>query len=291
MSGVSHIEQLNSQITTLSETEAAAGSIDIAVEKLRVTDQGLISVSSLGQGDAGNLTIMADQIRLTDSGSLQAEVVAGSQGNIILMADSLLFMRRGALISTNATNEATGGEITIEAPVVLGLDNSDIVANAVQGDGGNISITTQALLGLEFRDFLTPENDITASSQFGLDGIVQIDTPDLEPNQGLIELPSDVTDPSNQISTGCLVAADNSLTVSGRSGLPDSPDIPNSSEVWEDWRPLETEARSATRSMPIENASLTEATDIVIAANGQVEFIAQSETLMAPNQMSCGGRS
>ncbi|ESA36004.1 filamentous hemagglutinin family outer membrane protein [Leptolyngbya sp. Heron Island J] len=281
----------SSQISAISNSAFPAGNIDITVEELRVEDEGLISVSSLGLGDASNLTIVADQILLRDGGMLQAEVAAGNQGNIFLNADSLLFMDGGALISTNATNQATGGNITIESPVILGLNNSDIVANAVQGDGGNIEITTQALLGLKFRDFLTPKSDITASSQFGLDGIVQIDTSTLEPNQGLAELPSDVADPSNQIFTGCLVAADSSLTVSGRSSLPDSPNIPNSSAVWEDWRPLETEEGTATLSKPVENAPLTEATNVVIAANGHVEFVSPSETLMNPNQLSCGGRS
>lgn len=281
----------SSQISAISNTAFPAGNIDITVEKLRVEDEGLISVSSLGLGDASNLTIMADQILLRDGGMLQAEVAAGNQGDIFLSANSLLFMDRGTLISTNATNQATGGNITIESPVILGLDNSDIVANAVQGDGGNIEITTQALLGLKFRDFLTPESDITANSRFGVDGIVQIDTSALEPNQGLVELPSDVTDLSNQISTGCLVAADNSLTVSGHSGLPDSPVFLNSSAVWEDWRPLETEARSTTLLTAVENALLTEATNVVIAANGQVEFVAQSASLVSPNQMSCGRAS
>ena len=162
---------VSSQISAISNSAFPAGNIDIIVEKLRVEDEGLISVSSLGRGDASILTIMADQILLIDNGMLQAEAAAGNQGNIFLSADSLLFMRREALISTNATNQATGGNITIKSPIILGLDNSDIVANAVQGDGGNIEITTQALLGLEFRNFLTPESDITASSEFGVNGV------------------------------------------------------------------------------------------------------------------------
>lgn len=293
VSGVSNVGERNSQIEAFSTTEFDAGTIDIAVEELRVTDQGLISVSSRGQGDAGNLAIRADQIWLTDGGALQSEVAAGSQGNIILNADSLLFLRQGALISTNATNGATGGNITLTAPVILGLDNSDIVANAVQGDGGNIDITTQALLGLQFRDFLTPENDITASSQAGIDGIVQIQTPDFDPSQGTVELPSDLTDPSHQISTGCLVATNNSFVVSGGGSLPDTPRNLNSSSVWEDLRPLETDSNvnSATLSTPGSYTPLIEATEMSIAADGLVELVARSETGGSPNQISCGGRS
>jgi large exoprotein involved in heme utilization and adhesion len=32
-----------------------------------------------------------------------------------------------------------GGNITINAPVIAGFENSDIIANAVQGNGGNIT--------------------------------------------------------------------------------------------------------------------------------------------------------
>lgn len=276
--GVSQIGERHSRIVAFSETEFDAGSIDITVEKLQVTDQGRINVSSLGQGDASDLTIRADQVWLTDGGSLQAEVAAGRQGNIILTVDNLLFLRRGGFISTNATNGATGGNITIATPVILGLDNSDIVANAVQGDGGNIAISTKVLLGLQFRDALTLENDITASSQAGVDGIVQIKTPDLDLSQGSVELSSELNDPSNQISTKCLAAADNSFVVSGRGGLPESPENLDSSRIWEDLRPLETndQASSVTISMANSYTPLVEATDMRIATNGQVELVAST---------------
>ncbi|MBE9067583.1 S-layer family protein [Leptolyngbya cf. ectocarpi LEGE 11479] len=294
VSGVSNIGEYHSRIAAFSETDFDAGTIDITAEQLQVTDQGRISVSSLGQGDASELTIRADQIWLTDGGALQAESAAGSQGNIVLNADSLLFLQRGGLISTNATNGATGGNITIEAPVILGLGNSDIVANAVQGDGGNIDITTQALLGLQFRDFLTPDNDITASSQAGVNGIVQIKTPDLDPNQGTVELPSNLTDPSNQISTGCLMAANNSFVVSGRGSLPDGPSSLDSTTMWEDLRPLETEAavRVSTVPAPSLNIPLTEATGMMMDTHGQVTLVASTTpSSNAQNRVSCGSRT
>jgi large exoprotein involved in heme utilization and adhesion len=52
--------------------------------------------------------------------------------------------------------------------------DSDIIANAVKGKGGNIQINTQSIFGLKYRDQFTPNNDITASSQFGINGNVQV---------------------------------------------------------------------------------------------------------------------
>ena len=60
-----------------------------------------------------------------------------------------------------------GGNITIGTDTLLGIDNSDITANAVEGDGGNITITADAIVGFAERAELTPLSDITASSDFG----------------------------------------------------------------------------------------------------------------------------
>ena len=215
-----------------------------------------------------------------------------------LTLGDLLLLRNGSEISTTAGIAGTGGDggdisVTLADGLIMALpdENSDITANAFEGDGGNIRITADGIVGLEFRPELTPLSDITASSEFGVNGVVQLDTPDLEPNQGLVELPVELIDPSSQIATDCLAATDNSLTLSGRGGLPDSPDAPNSSAVWEDWRPLETEMSAAPLSSSLATAPLVEATAVLVATNGQVKFVAQSENLMSPHQMSCGGRS
>ena len=50
------------------------------------------------------------------------------------------------------------------------------IANANQGNGGNIDITTQNIFGLVFREKKTPKSDITASSKFGLNGEVTVES-------------------------------------------------------------------------------------------------------------------
>jgi len=65
-------------------------------------------------------------------------------------------------------------------------ENSDITANAFQGNGGNINISTNTIFGLKFRSQLTPLSDITASSQFGLSGQVTINRLDIDPSKGLL---------------------------------------------------------------------------------------------------------
>ena len=142
------------------------GSIELNSPNISIDQQAEISTSSQGIGDAGNIRISAYSVIL-NAGGLTAESRSGNQGNIIINTSNNLILRNGSLITTNATGTSSGGNILINAPVIVGLENSDIVANAIQGRGGNIQITTESIFGLKYRSQLTPENDITASSKFG----------------------------------------------------------------------------------------------------------------------------
>ena len=276
--------------------EGDAGDLRImATQTVSVVNFSEIAVSARGRGNAGDLEISAENILLDQEGRIRADANGGNEGNIKLVANEALVLRRGSSITTNATGTATGGNIDITSPVIVAIpaENSDIVANAVEGNGGSIQITTTGIFGLEFRPEPTPLSDITASSQFGVDGIVQISTPDLEPNQGTVKLPSTLADPSNQITTGCLATADHSFTVSGRAGLPETPANLANSALWEDWRPLEIEENVGTATIPriVSSIPLREATDVVITASGQVELVVQSESYVSLNQQGCGARS
>ncbi|MHC5731332.1 MAG: filamentous hemagglutinin, partial [Nostoc sp.] len=113
------------------------------------------------------------------------------------------------------------------------------IANAFNGNGGNINITTQGIFGLKYRDRLTRESDITASSQFGVSGTVQVNTIGIDPNSGLVELPANVTDPSQQIATGCAGSEGSSFVATGRGGIPKNPTEQVTRDVY-DGLPLRT---------------------------------------------------
>ncbi|MHC5827249.1 MAG: filamentous hemagglutinin, partial [Nostoc sp.] len=164
---------------------------------------GTVGVTSQGSGNGGSLKITANTIRLDRQGSIQAQTESGNGGNINLQVGKLLLLRHNSAIAATAGGNGNGGNININAPIIAGLENSDIIANAFNGNGGNINITTQGIFGLKYRDRLTRESDITASSQFGVSGTVQVNTIGIDPNSGLVELPANVTDPSQQIATGC----------------------------------------------------------------------------------------
>jgi filamentous hemagglutinin family protein len=257
-----------------------AGGINITTDRLFVHDQSGITAGNIGPSNGGTLAVNANTIFLDQGGTLNASTRSGEGGNIVLQGNALI-MRYDSLISTNSAGTGNGGNITLNIPVIAGFENSDIVANAVQGNGGNITITTQGIFGLEFRPQLTPENDITASSQFGVNGTVEINEFSLDPATGIVELPEGLADASDQIAQGCAADGDSSFVATGRGGIPPSANERLSSDLtWGDTRDLSEflgaapSGPAATGSVPAQPPGLTEINAWRINANGQVELLA-----------------
>ncbi|WP_448564793.1 two-partner secretion domain-containing protein [Trichothermofontia sp.] len=216
-----------------------AGSLTARTGTLRVENGAQISVSDTsGFSSAGDLTITADSIRLNQNASLRAETSAGTQGDITLRSQDVQ-LRRNSNITTNAIGTATGGNITIDTGVLTALENSDITANAQESFGGRVIINAQGIFGTEFRTQATPESDITATSELGpaFSGIVELQTPDIDPSQGLVELPENVVDPAALIAANaCVQGQESEFVITGRGGLPPTPQEPlaqgEQSTVW-----------------------------------------------------------
>jgi filamentous hemagglutinin family protein len=277
-----------SQITAatnpvLGRSTGAAGSIQMNANQLTVKDGAEISVSGQQLGEAGNLRINTGVLRLDNQASLRADVRSGSEGNITITANDLI-MRRGSQITTNAGNNANGGNITINAAVIAGFENSDIVANAVRGSGGNIQITTQGIFGLKFRPQLTPENDITASSQFGVNGSVQVNNVGVDPNSGLSELPTELVDASQQVASQCAAKTGSRFVLTGRGGiLQDPTQASQTYHPWQDLRHLPIASKPSaigplSKTDPAPPALLEATTWQQHPQTGQIELIAAQAT-------------
>ncbi|HLO49470.1 MAG TPA: S-layer family protein, partial [Kamptonema sp.] len=213
-----------------------AGDLIIKTRQLTVSNGAEIGVRGTGTGRAGNLEIDANSIRLNNQGTISAATASGGGGDILLKADSVQ-LRRGSNITTNA-GSADGGNITLDAGSLAALENSDITANAIAGTGGRVVINTQGVFGIAFRPTQTTQSDITATSDLGaqFSGTVVINTPDINPSSGLVELPSDVLDAANLTVQGCGSDRGNSFVVTGRGGLPPSPfDALSSDAVVVNW--------------------------------------------------------
>ena len=269
------------------------GNLVINTSRLQITDGGNVGVEHQGIGNAGNLYINADTIFLNRAGSITAATKSGEGGSINLQAKTLV-MRHGSNVTATAGGTGNGGNILINAPIILGLENSDIVANAVKGWGGNIQITTQGIFGLKYRPQLTPENDITASSEFGVNGIVDIGIVGIDPNAGLITLPVSLLDPSQQVAQSCAAQPDSSFTITGRGGMPDNPISQFSSHrPWADLRSLTLAHHPITPTPPTLTAEhpLVEAVGWRRNREGQIELFAATQAVTVSPTLSatCAG--
>ncbi|MEH2414214.1 S-layer family protein [Nostoc sp.] len=267
-----------------------AGSLTINTPSLRITDGAYISVKNDGPGNAGDLQVNANSIFLDNQGAITASTVSGNGGNVRLNLLSSLLMRHHSLISATAAGNGNGGNLSINAPVIVGLENSDIIANAVQGQGGNINISTQGLFGLKLGDRLTRENDITASSEFGINGTVDINNFGIDPNSGLVELPENITDPSQQITTGCAGGEGSRFVATGRGGIPQNPtEEIGSGRTWSDIRDISAYRKTGevTAQIPLSPEVLVQATSWHRNAQGKIELVADKPSTQVQQPLTC----
>jgi filamentous hemagglutinin family protein len=210
-----------------------SGSVRINTPRLRVTDEAQITVRNDGMGSAGRLIINARSIFLDNKGALTA--VSGASGereneaSITLNVRDSLRLRRNSLISAEARGEQIGGNIIINAGAIAAVpeENSDITARAPQGTGGRVTINARGIFGLQVRPSLSPESDITAEGKTAeLNGTVQVNTPDINLQDDLIQLNGTFVNTEQAIASSCLARRNTqqgSFTVTGTGGLPHTP--------------------------------------------------------------------
>ncbi|MDZ8186255.1 MAG: S-layer family protein [Nostoc sp. ChiSLP02] len=273
------------------------GDLRINTRELLIRDGANVSASTFdAKGKAGDITVNANSIVLNNAGEINANTTGGG-GNIIVNSP-LLLLRRGSSITTNASGDnISGGNITIDAKngfiIAVPLENSDIRADSANFRGGNIIIKNIAgIFGIQSRKEPSPNSDITAKGATpDLIGNIEITLPDLDPTQGLVELPINLVDASNQISTACTPGTrqfQNTFVATGRGGLPMSPTEPlqdsSTVSVWVKLRPksenlanitpvpqpTEVSATSIAATIPI-----VEASGWVIDRKGNIELVAQ----------------
>lgn len=273
-----------------------AGNLNID-GNLTIQNQARVSVASRGLGQAGNLKLTSGSIKLDNGSSITAASGEGSGGNIQLQAQDLLLQGNSEI---TAKSGGDGGNLTIDTDLLVATENSTLKADAVLGKGGNVRIKAEGLYISP-----SPDSQITATSERGtrFNGVVEINTPDLEFNSALASLPAEVVDVSGLVAAGCpgLVGeAASQFVVIGRGGLPPTPreafgsesplvDLGTSVSSQKN-RPIASTANNSLSAAP---APLVEAQGWVISDKGQVILTASAPTVIPrPRQMpiSCQNR-
>ena len=274
----------SAEVNSNTQNIGKAGEINFNVADSFDLKSASINTNTSGEANGGKIYISAKKLQMQDASIRSNASNTGRGGDIDLQIGNLLLLRRQdtqSSISTTATGSGNGGNITINVPngfiVTVPNENSDITANAFSGGGGKITITSLSNFGIQQRsredlsrllgtadpNQLKPEisatNDITAFSQTSptLEGQVILNTPDVDPSKGFVELPTLLADISEVIDTSCAAFAQgesSKFTVTGRGGLPPSPNEPLSTDVvWTDTR---TEAITTQQQAKKEPADL-----------------------------------
>ncbi|BAY94681.1 MULTISPECIES: two-partner secretion domain-containing protein [unclassified Tolypothrix] len=317
---------------TEANSTGNGGTINIDPQQVTIKDTARISVDSKGTGVAGNISITANRLTLDNQAAITADTNSGQGGSINLNLQDLLLFRRQSVVSTTAGRQGAGGNggaIAINLDTNHGfivspaLENNDIAANAFSGSGGTIEINAKGVIGLATLtrpeleqklgttdpEKLNPQflgsNDITAISQTNpqLNGIVSISSPDIDPSKGIVSLPTNASDPSQQIAQSCggvNKKAGSAFTDIGRGGLPPKPDeLLSSDTVWEDirLRNSTTEQGNTTQATvnPVKPKAvlIMPATGWVFNNKGEVTLISHTPQSSASwlNSSSCAVKS
>lgn len=268
-----------------AESSGNGGNISVTTPYLQVQDRGRITADSRGTGKGGDIQLVAHQAELDNQATVFAETSSSQGGNIQIQANGLLRLHRQSLISASAGTAragGNGGNITIDAEFVVGVlgENSDIRANAFTGDGGQVNITAQGIFGLRFQPRTTALSDITASSQFGLNGTVTLNTLNIDPNRGAVQLSDNFADSSNQIAQVCSAEQrHNRFVVTGRGGVsPEPTEALNQTPAWTDATAVSGNRDGESRSSPVveakTQAAIAESTAWIKHADGSISLVA-----------------
>ncbi|MCP4699396.1 MAG: filamentous hemagglutinin N-terminal domain-containing protein [Gammaproteobacteria bacterium] len=216
-----HIFGANSGISSKTIQTAEGGTLTLnAKDKLRITDAGHINaaseMNSEAAGNAGDIVIHAGMITL-ENGQVTTKAVKARGGNIQLNAQGRMKLFHSQ-ITANAGGEDiqdSGGNVTLQTPEYILLQNGRIVANAKGGNGGNITIdNARGVLGSQ-----TVYMDV--SSEMRIDGKIIFNAP--APDFSQLEIAPDTPLSDKLVHSHCTIDMDASETSSmisvGRGGV------------------------------------------------------------------------
>ncbi len=206
-----NILSLNNNSGLVAEGFNQGGEITIKNNILLLSNKSGITATGVNQG--GEITITSNEIFLTNSSfiasssefiellpfrgvlkptpSFEATISQGG-GNITI--NSNLIQTNNSTIIVLSTNSGDGGNLFIKAEKLL-LSDTTVEATAIQGNGGNININSPIF-------FQSLDSSITASSQLGIDGTVNIDTTPYNFDVSTVKIPTQVS-PSQVALKSC----------------------------------------------------------------------------------------
>jgi len=205
-----------------SETDATGdgGNIEFIVDHMNLINGATVSAESSGAGDAGNIGIKVTETLLMKDSSITTDAKYTDGGNIQVNAGYMVSLIDSKITaSVGGGPQTVGGNITIDPQYVI-LNDSQIIANAYEGKGGNIRIIADVFLA-------SPDSIVDASSALGIDGTVDIQAPISSISGTLAPMQGNFLSTEALLRDRCIARIRgeriSSFVVSGRDGLPIRP--------------------------------------------------------------------
>jgi large exoprotein involved in heme utilization and adhesion len=193
----------------------------LQVTKLVLDQDGQLIPQVVGDGNAGSITVRSNSTFEMNNSSMTTDASLASGGQIEIIAPEMVRLINGEVSTSVAGSDVdtAGGDITIDPQFVI-LQNSQIIARAFAGTGGNISITAGVFLA-------DPNSVVDATSQRGISGEVNIQSPLQNVGGRLTPLSQQFSSAAALLAQRCAArVADgkfSTFVVAGREGLPVEP--------------------------------------------------------------------
>lgn len=143
-----------------------------------------VSVSSSGPANAGDIRITAHETILIDKATVTTEAAKASGGHIKLTANDTIQLVDSTIESTVKGDAKTvAGNIELDPDFII-LQNSHILAKAVDGQGGNIDLVANKGV------LVDAQSKLEVTSERGISGTVNIESPIQVLSGTIVPLPS-----------------------------------------------------------------------------------------------------
>lgn len=213
------------------------GNIEIQTGRLNLTENGRISALAFGQGNAGNIKIAVNGLLSATGSSISTASEQASGGAISITAGRIRLLGDSDITTAVSNGAGGGGDIVLAARSIVALNDSDILAFAREGSGGNVSLNTRAFFGQNYRpaprgtDPATLDGndrvDINASGSLSSGIITRPDTSFIQ--NSLNQLPNNQIDTNQLLAQTCIIRQDQpegTFYITGTGGIPNRPNDP-----------------------------------------------------------------
>ncbi|BAB72324.1 filamentous hemagglutinin N-terminal domain-containing protein [Anabaena sp. FACHB-709] len=240
VSGVSPETRNNAAIVagTLIDSTGNGGKISLSTTNFNLSNEAGVFTRSQGRGIAGDINITARGNLNVNNAFISARAEQAGGGNIDIITKNVNLRNHSDIRTDLSIGEGRGGNISLTADIIIALEDSDILAFAPEGQGGDIKFNTRAVFSdslYNSRQTASDRNSLqslvsNSSSDINATGTISgkiIGVPDISSIQnGLTELQANPIDTTVLIANSCIARSrrqEGTFIITGTGGLPTRP--------------------------------------------------------------------